>query len=272
MNTKTSKGLTPRKKLLIGLAILLVLIFIVMKLPWAPWNIAKSISFGGTVIDKETMRPVEGVVVLVFWPLMTSSLAGVHGAGIIEIKETITDSHGTYQIPGWEKNLSDIGKGGFRDSDPKIFLNKAGYWPKELHNDYLSEKYFGSGKTWKSDWDGKTIEFAPIHSQGWSPKDWEKYLDRIKSYFKAPGGLCNWLRFPYSYIENDRMKSEAYAKAFYNSNRRVFTSLYDVFYEKKECGVDPVKYYLEHGMTIDPVTGFVTPQQRPSTQAYRHLL
>ena len=30
--------------------------------------------------------------------------------------------------------------------------------------------------------------------------------------------------------------------------------------------------YIEHGMTIDPETGLVTPQQRPSTQAYRHLL
>lgn len=30
--------------------------------------------------------------------------------------------------------------------------------------------------------------------------------------------------------------------------------------------------YVEHGMTIDPQTGLVTPQQRPSFQAYQHLL
>lgn len=30
--------------------------------------------------------------------------------------------------------------------------------------------------------------------------------------------------------------------------------------------------YIEHGMTIDPATGLVTPQQRPSIQAYRHLI
>jgi hypothetical protein len=30
--------------------------------------------------------------------------------------------------------------------------------------------------------------------------------------------------------------------------------------------------YIKHGMTIDPTTGLVTPQQRPSAQAYRHLM
>jgi len=29
--------------------------------------------------------------------------------------------------------------------------------------------------------------------------------------------------------------------------------------------------YVEHGMIIDPETGLVTPQQRPSVQAYRHV-
>lgn len=30
--------------------------------------------------------------------------------------------------------------------------------------------------------------------------------------------------------------------------------------------------YVEHGMVIDPQTGLVTPQQRPSLQAYQHLV
>ena len=30
--------------------------------------------------------------------------------------------------------------------------------------------------------------------------------------------------------------------------------------------------YVEYGMVIDPQTGLVTPQQRPSLQAYQHLI
>ncbi len=253
MNSKTSKALTPRKKLLIWLSIFLVLLVIVVKFPWAPWNKFKSAPFSGTIIDKETKQPIEGGVVLVVWPRMTGSFGGASGMGVVEVKEAITDSNGNYHIPGWEKKQRGFFKSWFGDNDPTIYFNKKGYWPKELMNDWRSDKDFFWGETWESDWDGKTIELAPAHPEKWNPTDWKKYLDSIKSHYKAPGGLCDWLRFPYSYIENDRMQSEAYAKAFPNESGRALSALSSNYYDKEDCEVDQVEFLLQHGMNVGEI-------------------
>ena len=69
--------------------------------------------FGGTIIDKETGKPIADAVVMMRWPRIKGGYAGSNTVGAIEVSESVTDGEGRYFIAGWFKGKDEIFEGGF---------------------------------------------------------------------------------------------------------------------------------------------------------------
>lgn len=252
----------PQHKSFQILLFLLLMLYASVLLAWSfPWDIVRSAPFSGTIVDEETNQPLSDVVVVVSWPQMTSTFAGVHGLGVIEVIEALTDGQGVYRIPGWKKEQRDIGKGGFRDFDPRIYLYKAGYWPQRLNNDIRSEKSFASGETWKSDWDGKTVGLKPMHEEGWQRKDWEKYADyaRVLRNARAPGD-CGWMVTANMLLAVSRLEQTFVEKLGRDGGPFTYHAgtLISGNYRRHidNCPVDPYDYFIEHGMSKEEADAY----------------
>jgi|WetSurMetagenome_2_1015567.scaffolds.fasta_scaffold50404_2 hypothetical protein len=56
----------------------------------------------GWVIDKETKQPLEGVIVLIEWEIMTHNFVETTGSAPFVVEETVTDQNGHFFFPKWE--------------------------------------------------------------------------------------------------------------------------------------------------------------------------
>ena len=59
----------------------------------------------GWVIDADTKKPIEGVIVVANWQLHKSTMGGKRPADHLNIMETMTDNDGLFYFEGWEKKL-----------------------------------------------------------------------------------------------------------------------------------------------------------------------
>ena len=89
---------------------------------------------GATVVDAETGKPLEGVVVTANWELVKGSLDGPRYFGQLDVKETVTDKDGRFTFAGFTKEDSSGAE--LRESDPQILVFKAGYEFQRFTNDY----------------------------------------------------------------------------------------------------------------------------------------
>lgn len=238
-----------------------------------PRTYAEAEPFGGRVLDAETGQPISEAVLVMKWPRSTSTFAGTHRLGIMEILEAVTDETGRYKIPGWKKRYEDIGEGGFLKSDGELYVFASGYWPRMLPNKPRDDDGFSRGGAWKSDWDSKTIELKPVQYKKFSGviirgskqeeeynknfSQWRKYLSTTESYLSISDiPRCSWIKMPNYYLVEHRIKVKNY-KILYpgwqSISRRplVRTYLYGIFSEEQNCTVEPVAFFLSHGMTKD---------------------
>ena len=81
----------------------------------------------GSVLDKETRKPIEGVVVVGHWGLETNTLMNSSYSGPLVVKETITDKDGKFTIPA--SIATDVLKRGHFNAEmyPEIAFFKSGY-------------------------------------------------------------------------------------------------------------------------------------------------
>ena len=86
------------------------------------------------VVDAETGKPIEGVVVTANWELVMGSLDGPRYFGQLEVKETVTDKNGRFFFEGFSKE--DTSGAELRESDPQVLIFKAGYEYQRFTNDY----------------------------------------------------------------------------------------------------------------------------------------
>ena len=86
------------------------------------------------VVDAETGKPLEGVVVTANWELVKGSLDGPRYFGQLDVKETLTDKDGRFTFAGFTKEDSSGAE--LRESDPQILVFKAGYEFQRFTNDY----------------------------------------------------------------------------------------------------------------------------------------
>ena len=87
------------------------------------------------VVDAETGKPIEGVVVTANWELVKGSLDGPRYYGQLEVKETVTDSNGRFFFEGFSKQ--DTSWAELRESDPQVLIFKAGYEFQRFTNNYI---------------------------------------------------------------------------------------------------------------------------------------
>lgn len=107
------------------------------------------------VVDSETGKPLEGVIVVANWLLMRGTIGGRSYVGPLVILETVTDANGRFFFPAWGPVRNSTP--GFLDhEDPRLWFFKPGYGLSGLSNDYAKDvRTKPSRRT--SDWNGKSI-------------------------------------------------------------------------------------------------------------------
>jgi hypothetical protein len=122
----------------------------------------------GQVVDKETGKPLEGVVVLAAWYKAYSTQGGWGGAGYYDAEETVTDINAHFTIQSkqtWTMNPFSTIKG------PEFFIFKSGYGQWQFQGqDQWSKDALESEEQRKQAWrtfvgEGVTLELPRLTSR-----------------------------------------------------------------------------------------------------------
>ena len=145
----------------------------------------------GWVIDADTKKPIEGVIVVANWQLHKSTLGGKRPADHLNIMETTTDYDGFFYFAGWEQKAALWGF--FIDRDPELLFYKEGYEYRSLKNTQGAE--IDTSKVRQSAWNGKTIELQRFDG---SPRDYASHFSSLHTSTHSifQGNKCEWKRTP----------------------------------------------------------------------------
>ena len=125
------------------------------------------------VVDEQTKKPLEGVIVVAQWQLVRDTYHNRVPVGTMMILETVTDAKGKFSFPAWGP-LENTTDGHLDHEDPLIYFFKPGYFLSGRSNDYAipySDKL--SRRKWE--WNGQTIAL------GLFPGTMEEYALHISS-------------------------------------------------------------------------------------------
>lgn len=138
----------------------------------------------GLVVDAETGQPLEGVIVAAQWVLFIARPAdGTYGPRL-HVLETVTDTTGAYQFPGWGPKPNPRYPFSSLDTrDPEMSFFKPGYKPEGVDNRYESNDVVRA-----SDWDGKTIKLEKFKGTAGEWADALSFLQTSLSW----GHLMDW--------------------------------------------------------------------------------
>lgn len=104
----------------------------------AGWLVYHESAFRGKLIDADTKQPIEGAVVLVEYKKQTMNIFG-GGAGnsIINVRETLTDKNGRFQIPSYMTFVDPLSW----KTNSVFLIFKPGYVNLDFYlRDYLLDK------------------------------------------------------------------------------------------------------------------------------------
>lgn len=146
------------------------------------------------VVDEQTKRPLEGVVVVAHWKLMRGTVGGRVPVGTMMILETVTDSKGRFSFPAWGP-LANTTDGHLEHEDPEIFFFKPGYFSGSLSNHY-AVPYLDKPSRRRSEWNGKTIDLRPF--SGTTEEYAEHVARQSQSMTQDPAMLvdCYFMKIP----------------------------------------------------------------------------
>ena len=106
-----------------------VMLFAFVNNAYALWpaGVYRFDAIKGTVLDKETRKPIEGVVVVGHWGLERQLIMGSSYTGPLVVKETVTDKDGKFTIPA--SIATDVHKRGHFNAEmyPEIAFFKSGF-------------------------------------------------------------------------------------------------------------------------------------------------
>jgi hypothetical protein len=129
--TKKKSGLRKLLKLVVALLALMVVLSII-------FTYTGTMVYGGRVVEAESGRPVEGAVVVAVWRGERATVAGAMDL-VEDVKETLTDNNGQWQIEGPKGSQLDLISSIFtfltfttHTTKPSFIIYKPGYcpWPK----------------------------------------------------------------------------------------------------------------------------------------------
>ena len=135
--------LMKKKKLFIIAAILLALFvaYIIVRFPSC---------YEGKVVDADTGKPIEGIVVLLFW--FYATLPHVDSREYFDAVETITDKNGIFKTKRRKIDLNPLSDEG----RPYIMIFKSGY--KAIDTTWVLDVFKKEHKRWNSPYK-KIIDF-----------------------------------------------------------------------------------------------------------------
>ena len=151
------------------------------------------------VVDAETKKPLEGVVVTANWEL-TGGFEGSYPVGQMKVMETTTDANGRFRFPGWGPTLH-LGQGKLRDIQPQLLVFKPGYYYRNLANEPRSSAvYLG-----KSEWSGRKVELKPFKG---TEEEYAEHVDRLDGNLDRfrDGNDCEWTEIPRMIVAIHRMR------------------------------------------------------------------
>ena len=168
------------------------------------WYSAEAIE--AWVVDAETNKPIEGVIVVAHWQMY----GGLHpdNAGELTILETVTDKAGRFQFPAWGPKFA---KARLVYMDPEILLFKSGFKYERIANELIFAALSDYGPSLRrSRWNGKTIKMEKF---GGSLREYEEHLAFLRTSldFAYRGENCEWKQVPRMIVsqhkENLRFKA-----------------------------------------------------------------
>ncbi len=155
----------------------------------------------GWVVDSETGKPTEGVIVVAHWQLK-GGFEGGNPVGELKILEAVTDKNGRYSFPAWGPRFALMGH--LKSESPEILMFKQGYKFR-----YLNNNWYSGMDTSKSVWNGKTVKLDRFIS------NLHVYSDDLRSLTSTlwivgytSGDRCAWKAFPNMLRELDKLESE----------------------------------------------------------------
>jgi hypothetical protein len=147
-------------------------------------------SIEGDVVDAETGLPIEGVVVVTLWELVS----GMHDSelGILWADEALTDAKGHFYIPPWGpiKSLD----GNLEAISPWLVFFKNGYSILAESNDIEKPGY--NPEVWQSEHNRK--QFALSLFKG-SLKEYGEETTGLRFFLRGSnqlGDICYWQKIP----------------------------------------------------------------------------
>jgi len=193
-----------------------------------------------TVVDSETKRPLEGVVVAAHWEMKGGLEGGNVGAEVM-IMEAVTDSAGKFHFPGWgplKVHVGFLSNAKLTNATPEMIFFKGGYEWGMKANFPTTKTMNGVGPHLFSEWNGKTIELKKFEG---TLKEYAREVDDGLPRY-AFEGHCNWRKIP-AMILAIRDQTKIFQNAGIHTGT-FYTSL--LINDGFGCG--PVEQYLkEHG-------------------------
>ena len=173
----------------------------------------------GWVVDADTKRPIEDVIVVANWQLHKSTAAGKVPAAHLNIMETLTDKYGLFYFDTWGPTFAKWGF--FIDRDPALFFYKEGYEYHSVQNPLPSE--IDNSRVRRSVWNGATIELKEFEGD---LNDLASHLSLLHNsmYTILYGNKCEWKKTPMLVLAIARQE-----KIFRENNvHNTLTSLDDI--------------------------------------------
>lgn len=182
------------------------------------------------VIDADTKKPIEEVIVVAHWQLYYSTVGGRVPVGQLMVLETVTGKDGSFSFPAWgpkkapkhKTQIDDNWIGNIPlftpdtyldDLDPALILFKPGYQYRGLQNPTRS--YIDHSPVRRSMWDGRTIEMKPFKG---TMEKWAGHLSFLHTSIRSilSDGQCEWKKIPRMVVAIDKQEKLFRAKNIYS--------------------------------------------------------
>lgn len=145
------------------------------------------------VIDADTKKPLEGVVVVAHWQLFEGSVGGRTLGPQLMVLETVTDKNGIFAFAAWGPIRRPTGN--LDERDPELLLFKNGYEYRALQNPVYAKADHRPVR--RSVWNGKTIELKPFKG---TVGEWAKHFESLNNDLEHIAAdqpeECNWKKLP----------------------------------------------------------------------------
>ncbi len=166
------------------------------------------------VIDADTKRPLEGVIVVAHWQLEHGTVGGNVPTGQLRVMETVTDKDGKFSFSGFGPET--VWNSFLVNEDPRLLLFKSGYRYESLANEYNSSRELRTHPIRRSVWSGRTIALKKFKGSG---EEWARHLSFLKTSlgFAYNGNNCEWKQIPHMLVAQHKEMLRLNEKQIFNT-------------------------------------------------------